>query len=134
MRTYNILIHASSTGGHFRVLIFGSKKKGNLVASARLLQRSTATRRAVVALVKPADSRRKKPEEGDRKEGTTMQQMDAGDSDRRGVNKAGRRPKVGGNEAAEVYSWPQQRRGRRGMQATKRRGRRGRQVMPTVEG
>ena len=62
---------ASSSGGRFRVLIFGSKKKGNPVASVRILQRSAATGRAVGAPVKTADARWSKPDEGDRKEQAT---------------------------------------------------------------
>ena len=92
--------HASSNGGHFRVLIFGSKKKGNPVASVRILQCSAATGRAIGAPVKPADARQRKPDEGDQNKGVMRQKRAAGDAD-----------SGGGDESAKGRGWSRQQRG-----------------------
>ena len=66
-RMSNGRIRASSAGGRFPVLFFGVKNKVNWVASARLLERSAATGRVIVAPVKPTNALQKKPDEINRK-------------------------------------------------------------------
>ena len=78
------------------------------MASARLLQRSAATGRAVGAPVKPADARWGNTDEGDQKEEVTRQQRATGDADSGEGHKAVRRPKGGGDEVAEGRGWRRQ--------------------------